>query len=42
MRWGEYRSPGLALTLLVTRVGADDPNHAAAPDNFAVAADLFD
>jgi hypothetical protein len=30
------------LTLLVARIIADHPNHAAAPDYFALAADLLD
>jgi hypothetical protein len=31
----------LTLTLLVTRVGTDDPDHALAPHDLAIAAQLF-
>jgi len=32
-------TPSLALTLLVTGIGADDEHHAAAADDLAVTAD---
>lgn len=32
----------LALALLVTRIDANHPDHAPAPDNFAIPADLPD
>jgi hypothetical protein len=35
----EVKSP---LALLMTGVGTDHPNHALAPDNLALAADLLD
>jgi hypothetical protein len=34
-------NPGLALTLLVTRVAANDANHAFAADNLAVLAQFL-
>jgi hypothetical protein len=35
----EVKSP---LALLMTGIGTDDPNHALAPDDLALAADLLD
>jgi hypothetical protein len=35
-------APELALTLLVLRIVTDDPNHALAADDFALAADSLD
>jgi hypothetical protein len=32
--------PALALPLLMSRIAANDPNHAAATDDLAVSADL--
>jgi hypothetical protein len=31
-----------SLALLVARIGTDDPDHALAPDDLALAADLLD
>jgi hypothetical protein len=39
---GKRRKSELALTLLVTRVGADNTHNAVTLDNFAVAADPLD